>query len=114
MQRYTDQRDADSADELWALEHPPVFTLGMNGRPEHLLAPGDIPVVAIDRGGQVFGLLEIECHRLVANDVEASFDGGLGEGGIDDDAGECLLRQGSTERRRDGNPSLAVNLIDKC
>lgn len=53
MQRYTDERTGDSADELWALEHPPVFTLGMNGKPEHLLSPGDIPVVAIDRGGQV-------------------------------------------------------------
>jgi lipoyl(octanoyl) transferase len=53
MQRYTDARDAAAADEVWSLEHPPVFTLGMNGRPEHLLAPGDIPVVQIDRGGQV-------------------------------------------------------------
>jgi lipoyl(octanoyl) transferase len=53
MQRYTDERTGDTADEVWALEHPPVFTLGMNGKPEHLLAPGDIPVVAIDRGGQV-------------------------------------------------------------
>jgi lipoyl(octanoyl) transferase len=41
------------ADELWFLEHPPVFTLGMNARPEHVLAAGDIPVVEIDRGGQV-------------------------------------------------------------
>ena len=53
MQRFTESRNADTADELWFLEHPPVFTQGMNGRPEHLLAPGDIPVVAIDRGGQV-------------------------------------------------------------
>jgi lipoyl(octanoyl) transferase len=53
MQRYTELRDSDSADELWFLEHPPVFTLGMNARAEHLLAPGDIPVVQIDRGGQV-------------------------------------------------------------
>jgi lipoyl(octanoyl) transferase len=53
MQRYTDTRSADAGDELWALEHPAVFTLGMNGKPEHVLAPGDIPVVSIDRGGQV-------------------------------------------------------------
>ncbi|MFQ5642672.1 MAG: lipoyl(octanoyl) transferase LipB [Thiogranum sp.] len=53
MQAFTLQRDADTEDELWLLEHPPVFTQGMNGRPEHLLAPGDIPVVAVDRGGQV-------------------------------------------------------------
>jgi lipoyl(octanoyl) transferase len=53
MQDYTDSRGADSADELWFLEHDPVFTQGLNGRAEHLLAPGDIPVVGIDRGGQV-------------------------------------------------------------
>jgi lipoyl(octanoyl) transferase len=53
MQRFTERRDAATRDELWFLEHPPVFTQGMNGRPEHVLAPGDIPVVAIDRGGQV-------------------------------------------------------------
>lgn len=53
MQAYTDIRDADSPDELWQVQHPPVFTQGMNGKPEHLLTPGDIPVVAIDRGGQV-------------------------------------------------------------
>jgi len=53
MQRFVDGRGPDTADELWFLEHPPVFTLGMNSRPEHLLAPGAIPVVQIDRGGQV-------------------------------------------------------------
>lgn len=53
MQSFTEQRDAGTADEIWFLEHPPVFTLGMNAAPEHLLAPGDIPVVQIDRGGQV-------------------------------------------------------------
>ncbi len=53
MQAYTDQRDANSADELWLLEHPPVFTQGQAGKAEHLLAPGDIPVVQVDRGGQV-------------------------------------------------------------
>lgn len=53
MQRFTDERGPDTADEIWFLEHPPVFTLGMNARREHLLAPGDIPVVQIDRGGQV-------------------------------------------------------------
>jgi len=53
MQRFTETRTADSADELWFLEHPPVFTLGMAGRREHLLDPKDIPVVGTDRGGQV-------------------------------------------------------------
>ena len=53
MQQFTDSRTALTADELWFLEHPPVFTLGMAGRREHLLAPGDIPIVHTDRGGQV-------------------------------------------------------------
>lgn len=53
MQTFTNERDASTPDEIWFLEHPPVFTLGMNAAPEHLLAPGDIPVVQIDRGGQV-------------------------------------------------------------
>ena len=53
MQAFTERREAGAADEIWFLEHPPVFTLGMNAKPEHLLAPGEIPVVQIDRGGQV-------------------------------------------------------------
>lgn len=53
MQRFTDERDATTRDELWLVEHPPVFTVGLNGKPEHLLSPGNIPVVKVDRGGQV-------------------------------------------------------------
>jgi lipoyl(octanoyl) transferase len=53
MQSRTDTATATTADEIWFLEHPPVFTMGMNATAEHLLAPGDIPVVNIDRGGQV-------------------------------------------------------------
>jgi lipoyl(octanoyl) transferase len=53
MQDFTDERDASTEDEIWFCEHPPVFTLGLNAAQEHLLAPGDIPVVQIDRGGQV-------------------------------------------------------------
>lgn len=53
MQSFTNERGGDTADELWFTEHPPVFTLGVNAAEEHLLAPGDIPVVQIDRGGQV-------------------------------------------------------------
>ena len=53
MQRFTNARDADTADEIWLLQHPPVFTQGQAGKPEHLLLPGDIPVVQVDRGGQV-------------------------------------------------------------
>ena len=53
MQKLVDQRGPGTRDEIWFLEHPPVFTLGMNSRPEHLLRTGDIPVLHIDRGGQV-------------------------------------------------------------
>ncbi len=53
MQDFTDSRDENTADEIWFVEHPPVFTMGLNASEEHLLAPGDIPVVQIDRGGQV-------------------------------------------------------------
>ena len=53
MQDFTDERDESTPDEIWFCEHPPVFTMGLNAAEEHLLAPGDIPVVQIDRGGQV-------------------------------------------------------------
>jgi lipoyl(octanoyl) transferase len=53
MQDFTAQRQADTPDELWVCEHPPVFTQGLAGQADHLLAPGDIPVVATNRGGQV-------------------------------------------------------------
>jgi len=53
MQAFTQQRTVQAADELWLLQHQSVYTLGMNGKREHLLMPGDIPVVEIDRGGQV-------------------------------------------------------------
>jgi lipoyl(octanoyl) transferase len=74
MQRFTDERDSSTPDEIWFVEHPPVFTLGLNASREHLLAPGDIPVVQIDRGGQVtyhgpgqlvvYPLLELRRRRL--------------------------------------------------
>ena len=53
MQRFTSERTSDTPDEIWFVEHPPVFTLGMRGDRKHLRAPGDIPVVQLDRGGQV-------------------------------------------------------------
>jgi lipoyl(octanoyl) transferase len=53
MQRFTDARTGDTVDALWLVEHDPVFTLGQAGKPEHVLAAGDIPVLHVDRGGQV-------------------------------------------------------------
>jgi lipoyl(octanoyl) transferase len=74
MQSFTAARTADSADELWLLEHPPVFTLGRNGKREHLYDTGDIPVIPVDRGGQVtyhgpgqlvaYTLLDLNRRRL--------------------------------------------------
>ncbi|MEN8259306.1 MAG: lipoyl(octanoyl) transferase LipB [Pseudomonadota bacterium] len=53
MRRFTDRRDAETVDEMWTLQHPAVYTLGLNGKMEHLLSPGTIPVIKTDRGGQV-------------------------------------------------------------
>ena len=53
MQQFTETRSSLTPDEIWFTEHPPVFTLGLNASREHLLTPGDIPVIQVDRGGQV-------------------------------------------------------------
>lgn len=53
MQQFNTNRDASSEDEIWLVEHPPVFTQGLNGKPQHIHDPGPIPVVPVDRGGQV-------------------------------------------------------------
>ena len=53
MQDFTDARDENTPDQVWLLEHRPVFTQGQAGKAEHLLATGDIPVIQVDRGGQV-------------------------------------------------------------
>lgn len=53
MQQFNQQRDSKSRDEIWLLQHPAVFTLGLNGKTEHVLDAGDIPIVESDRGGQV-------------------------------------------------------------
>ncbi len=79
MQTFTAKRDADTADELWLTQHYPVFTQGQAGKPEHVLMPGDIPVVQSDRGGQVtyhgpgqvvlYFLLDIKRARLGVRQV---------------------------------------------
>ncbi|MEA3410879.1 MAG: lipoyl(octanoyl) transferase LipB [Pseudomonadota bacterium] len=53
MRSFTDSRGPDTPDACWVVEHDPVFTQGLNGQPEHILDPGDIPIVKVDRGGQV-------------------------------------------------------------
>jgi len=74
MQKFTDTRDPSTPDEIWLVEHPPVFTLGLNASREHLLSPGGIPVVQVDRGGQVtyhgpgqlvvYPLIDIRRHTM--------------------------------------------------
>ena len=109
MQRFTDGRDAATVDELWVLQHDPVFTLGQAGKWEHVLLPGAIPVLPVDRGGQVtyhgpgqivayplFDLrrLGIGVRELV-NRIEQSI--------IDTLAGYRIEAQ-----RRDGSPGVYV------
>jgi len=68
MQTYTNQRTPDTPSELWVVEHPPVYTQGQAGKPEHLLKPGQIPVVQTDRGGQItyHGPGQIVVYVLIA------------------------------------------------
>ena len=96
MQRFTNERGPDTPDEIWLLEHEPVFTQGQAGKAEHLLMPGDIPVVQADRGGQVtyhgpgqliaYLLLDVRRSGLGVRDLvsrmEASLVALLGEYGI--------------------------------
>lgn len=67
MQRFTAERDASTPDEVWFVEHPAVFTLGLSGNRAHLLDPGDIPIVQTDRGGQVtfHGPGQLVCYALI-------------------------------------------------
>jgi lipoyl(octanoyl) transferase len=97
MKQFTDSRNADSPDELWLLQHPRVFTQGQAGKAEHVLAPGDIPVIQVDRGGQVtyhgpgqwvlYLLVDIRRHKLGVRDlvdlIEQSIVQLLSEYGID-------------------------------
>ena len=110
MQRFTDARTADTPDELWLVEHDPVFTLGQAGRPEHVLAAGDIPVVHVDRGGQVtyhgpgqvvaYPLLDLRRLKLGVRDYVCRI-----EQAVIDTLGEWNIEG----RRRDGAPGVYVN-----
>jgi lipoyl(octanoyl) transferase len=79
MRQFTDSRAVDTPDELWLLQHPPVFTQGQAGKAEHVLAPGDIPVIQVDRGGQVtyhgpgqwvlYLMVDLRRHQLGVRDL---------------------------------------------
>ena len=87
MQAFTDARTPETADEIWFAEHPPVFTLGLNASPEHVLDAGDVPVVRIDRGGQVtyhgpgqllvYPLLDLRRLRLGVSDLVAALEASI-------------------------------------
>ncbi|HSC14998.1 MAG TPA: lipoyl(octanoyl) transferase LipB [Gammaproteobacteria bacterium] len=87
MQAFTAERTATTRDEIWFVEHPPVYTLGMRASREHLLAPGDIPVVQIDRGGQVtyhgpgqlvaYVLLDLERRALTPRKLVQALEGAV-------------------------------------
>jgi lipoyl(octanoyl) transferase len=109
MQAFTDTRDEATPDELWLVEHDPVFTLGQAGRREHVLAPGDIPVLAVDRGGQVtyhgpgqlvaYPLVDLRRARLGVRELVLRIEQAI----ID-----TLAGYGVAAARRDGAPGVYV------
>jgi lipoyl(octanoyl) transferase len=110
MQAFTDARGDDTPDELWLVEHDPVFTLGQAGKPEHVLAPGDIPVLQVDRGGQVtyhgpgqivaYPLLDLRRLKIGVRDYVCRI-----EQAVIDTLGEWNIRG----ERREGAPGVYVN-----
>jgi lipoyl(octanoyl) transferase len=87
MQAFTDRRSPETPDEIWFLEHPPVYTLGLGARPEHVLDPGETPVVRTDRGGQVtwhgpgqlvaYVLLDLRRRRLGIRSLVSALEGAV-------------------------------------
>jgi lipoyl(octanoyl) transferase len=109
MRSFTDSRSPQTTSELWILQHPPVFTLGQAGRPEHLLNPGDIPVVHTDRGGQVtyHGPGQLVLYLMVG-----LRECGLGVRGLVSEMEaaviDLLARHDVTARSRDDAPGVYV------
>ncbi|HJW47638.1 MAG TPA: lipoyl(octanoyl) transferase LipB, partial [Lysobacter sp.] len=110
MQRFTDTRGDDTADELWLVEHDPVFTLGQAGKDEHVLLPGDIPVIHVDRGGQVtyhgpgqivlYPLLDLKRLKVGVREYVDKIEQAV----ID-----TLAEWNIAGARRDGAPGIYVN-----
>jgi len=86
MRTFTAERGDDTPDEIWLIEHPPVFTQGLAGKAEHVLTPGEIPVVRTERGGQVtyhgpgqvvaYTLIDLRRHRLGVRDLVCRLEAG--------------------------------------
>jgi len=110
MQEFTDHRDENTVDELWLVQHPPVFTQGQAGKAEHVLAPGDIPVIQVDRGGQVtyHGPGQIVAYPLV--DIQRK---GIGVRELVDRIEESIIdvldQYGVSGERLEGAPGIYVN-----
>ena len=110
MQAYAAARTSADPDEVWCLEHPPVYTLGAAGKREHVLAPGDIPVVPVDRGGQVtyhgpgqlvvYPLLDLRRHALGIRDLVSALEGAV----ID-----CVAEDGIVASARRDAPGVYVD-----
>lgn len=113
MVAFTEARTADTPDELWVCEHPPVFTQGVAGRDDHLLAPGDIPVVRTNRGGQVtyHGPGQVVCYPLV-NLQRAGYFVKEYVYRIEEAVIRTLARVGVTGHRVGGAPGIYVRLDD--
>lgn len=109
MQQYTAARTAETPDQLWIVEHPPVFTLGQAGKPEHILKDIGVPVVKIDRGGQVtyhgpgqavvYLLLDLHRRRIKVRELVSAIEQAV----ID-----LLADYGVAAERRDGAPGVYV------
>lgn len=110
MRAFTDERRANTPDQFWCLEHFPVFTLGQRGRSEHVLAAGDIPVIATDRGGQVtyHGPGQLVLYPLL--DLQRL---GLGPRGLvtrlEEAMISCLAGYGIAAATKRGAPGVYVN-----
>ncbi len=110
MQEFTATRDESTPDELWLVQHPPVYTLGQAGKPEHLIHATDIPLVKIDRGGQityhgpgqVVGYLLLDLHRrqLKVREMVSLLEQAI----ID-----CIADYGLDARRKDGAPGVYID-----
>jgi lipoyl(octanoyl) transferase len=109
MQAFTAARGPETADELWLLQHPPVYTLGLAGKAEHLLEPSEVPVVKIDRGGQItyhgpgqaviYLLIDLHRRKLMVRQMVRLMEQAL----ID-----VLGNWGVAAERRDGAPGVYV------
>ena len=110
MRTFTSGREADTPDEIWLVEHPPVYTLGQAGKPEHLLRAGDIPLVKTDRGGQItyhgpgqlvaYLLIDLARRGLKVRQLVSVMEQAL----ID-----CLAEYGITAERVAGAPGVYVD-----